>query len=253
MNDYSNYDSDIFSCTYEGQTAVISFKSESFIMAMYASKMHELLECLNAIEVDHNIKGLLTLHAAEYERVAMTQEFIKSIQDKSGYVQKEMGVTRYGNSVKRLTLAINEFSKPSVVGIHGQVAIDSFGYLLACDYRFATDDLSIEFPALELGVVPAGAVSFFMKHQLGATKTLEILMGGKTILADEAKELSLISEITSEEQLKTACLAKLEEFYAVPGASTLNLTKQLIRPKTYELEEHFEMSSRLMWNSIIDK
>ena len=47
-------------------------------------------------------------------------------------------------------------------------------------------------------------------------------------------------------------IAKLEEFYKVPGASTLNLTKQLVRPKTYELEEHFEMTSRLMWNSIID-
>ncbi|MCU7939509.1 MAG: enoyl-CoA hydratase/isomerase family protein [gamma proteobacterium symbiont of Bathyaustriella thionipta] len=252
MNDYSNYDSDVFSCTYEGQTAVICFKSESFIMAMNASKMHELLECLNAIEVDNNIKGLLTLHASEYERVAMTQEFIKSIQDKSGYVQKEMGVTRYGNSVKRLTLAINEFSKPSVVGLHGQVAIDSFGWFLACDYRIASGRLSIEFPALELGVVPAGAVSFFMKRQLGATKTMEILMGGRTILADEAKELCLVSELTDKDQLKASCMAKLEEFYKVPGASTLNLTKQLLRPKTYELEEHFEMSSRLMWNSIID-
>lgn len=252
MNDYSNYDGDIFSCVYEGQTAVIYFKSESYIMAMNASKMHELLECLNAIEVDNNIKGLLTLHASEYERVAMTQEFIKSIQDKSGYVQKEMGVTRYGNAVKRLTLATNEFSKPSVVGIHGKIAIDSFGCFLACDYRVATDEISIEFPALELGVVPAGAVSFFMMRQLGATRTMEILMQGKTILADEAKEMCLVSEVTSKEQLKAACIAKLEEFYKVPGASTLNLTKQLVRPKTYELEEHFEMTSRLMWNSIID-
>jgi enoyl-CoA hydratase/carnithine racemase len=252
MNDYSNYDSDVFSCTYEGQTAVIFFKSESFIMAMNATKMHELLECLNSIEVDPNIKGVLTLHAAEYERVSMTKAFIKSIQDKPGYVQKEMGVTRYGNAVKRLTLAINEFSKPSVVGIHGQVAIDSFGYFLACDHRVATKCLSIEFPSLELGVVPAGAVSFFMSRQLGATKTLQILMSGKTILADEAEDLCLVSELTTKEDLKAKCLAKLEEFYKVPGSSTLNLTKQLVRPKTHELEEHFEMSSRLMWNSIID-
>lgn len=252
MKDFSNYDSDIFSCVYEGDTAVISFKSESYLMALNASKMHEILECLNAIEVDPKIRGIMTLHLAEYERVAMTRDFIKSIQDKSGYVQKEMGVTRYGNAIKRLTLAINEFSKPSVVGVHGQVAIDTFGCFLACDYRIATDSLSVEFPSLHLGVVPAGAVSFFMRRQLGATRTMEILMAGKTILADEAKELCLISEISTEEQLKAACMAKLQEFYSIPGASTLNLTKQLIRPKTYELEEHFDMSSRLMWNSIID-
>lgn len=251
MNDFSNYDSDVFSCTYEGQTAVICFKSESLKMAMDASKMHKMLECLNAIELDNNIKGILTLHTAEYERIEILQNFIKSIQKETGYVQKEMGVTRYGNSVKRLTLAINEFSKPSVVAIRGQVSIDSFGYFLACDYRIASDDLSIEFPGLKIGVTPAGAVSFFMARQLGATKTMQILMSGQSIDADEAKDLCLVSEVVSVEQLKAASLAKLEEMYKVPG-STLNLTKQLVRPKTFELEEHFEVSSRLMWNTIID-
>ncbi len=252
MNDYSNFESDVFSCVYEGQTAIVSLKSESFKMAMDASKMHEMLECLNTIEVDKNIKGILTMHTAEFERIEILQNFIKSIQDNSGYVQKEMGVTRYGNAVKRLTLAINEFSKPSVVAVQGKVSIDSFGYFLACDHRIAADDLSIEFPGLQLGVTPAGAVSFFMNRQMGATRTMEILMEGKAISAHEAKELCLVSDVVSVQQLKAASLAKLEQMYQIPG-STLNLTKQLIRPKTYELEEHFEMSSRLLWNSIIDK
>ncbi len=251
MSDYSNYDSDVFSCTYEGQTAIICLKSESFKMAMDASKMHEMLECLNAIELDKEIKGILALHTAEYERIEVLQDFITSIQSHTGYVQKEMGVTRYGNAVKRLTLAINEFSKPSVVAIRGQVSIDSFGYFLACDYRIAASDLSIEFPGLKIGVTPAGAVSFFMSRQLGATKAMELMMDGKAISADEAKKLCLVSEVVTEEELKAASLAKLESMYDIPG-SILNLTKQLTRPKTYELEEHFEMASRLMWNSIID-
>lgn len=251
MNNYSNYESDVFSCTYEGQTAVIYLKSESFKMAMDASKMHDMLECLNSIELDDNIKGLLTIHETEYERIEVLKDFIQSIQKRSGYVQKEMGVTRYGNAVKRLTLAINEFSKPSVVAFQGKVSIDAFGYFLACDYRVAADDLSVEFPGLQIGVTPVGAVAFFMTRQLGATQTMEILMAGKPISAHEAKELCLVSEVVSDAQLKSASLAKLEEMYQVPG-STLNLTKQLTRPKTYELEEHFDMSSRLMWNSIID-
>ncbi|WP_198265331.1 enoyl-CoA hydratase/isomerase family protein [sulfur-oxidizing endosymbiont of Gigantopelta aegis] len=251
MKDYSDFDSEIFSCQYEGETAVICLKAESFRMAMDASKMHEMLDCLNTIEVDKNIKGILTLHTAEYERIELLQTFIKSIQKKSGYVQKEMGVTRYGNAVKRLTLAINEFSKPNIVAIRGQVSIDSFGFFLACDYRIAADDLCIEFPGLKIGVTPVGAVSFFMNRQLGMTKTMEILQNGETIDAQEANSLSLVSEVVSGDDLKATCLAKLDAMYQVPGA-TLSLTKQLVRPKTYELEEHFDVSSRLMWHSIID-
>lgn len=251
MSDYSNYDSEVFSCTYEGETAVICIKAESFRMAMDASMMHNMLDCLNTIEVDQDIKGVLMLHTASYERVEVLKEFIKSIQKESGYVKKEMGVTRYGNAVKRLTLALNDFSKPLVVAILGQVPIDSFGYFLACDYRVASDDLSIEFPGLQIGVTPAGAATFFMKRQLGSTKTLQILTTGKSISAQEAKELCMVSEVVPGEQLKAAGLAKLEAFYQIPG-STLNYTKRLVRPRTHELEEHFELCSRLMWNSIID-
>lgn len=251
MKDYSNYDTDVFSCTFEGETAVICLKSESFKMALESSQMHEMLECLNAIEVNNDIKGILALDTAVYEGVDTLKGFIQSIQKESGFVQKEMGVTRYGNSVKRLTLAINEFSKPCVVGIQGQVPIDSFGYFLACDYRVATEDLCIEFPGLKLGVTPTGAATFFMDRQLGATKTMEIIMSGEAISAEKAKDLSMVSEIVPVDQLKSACLAKLEELYWPPGM-TLNLTKQLVRPKNSELEEFFEKSSRLMWNSIID-
>ena len=251
MKDYSNYESDVFSCTYEGETAVICLKSESFKMAMNSTDMHEMLECLNAIELNRDIRGIMAMDTAVYEGVEVLEDFIKSIQHEAGYVQKEMGVTRYGNSVKRMTLAINEFSKPCVVGIQGQVPIDAFGYFLACDYRIAADDLSIEFPGLKMGVTPSGAVSLFMKRQLGATRTMEILMAGKTLDVNDARELGLISAVVKADELKAACMAKLEEFYQVPGL-TLNLTKQLVRPKTHELEEHFENSSRLMWNSIID-
>jgi enoyl-CoA hydratase/carnithine racemase len=251
MNDFSNYDSEMFSCTYEGQTAVICLKSESLKMALSSVHTHDMLECMNAIELDSDIKGILAFDTAVYEGVDVLKDFVKTIQNESGYVQKEMGVTRYGNSVKRLTLAINEFSKPCVIGIQGAVPVDSFGYFLACDYRIAADDMKIEFPGLEMGVTPTGAVSFFMKRQLGATKTLQLLMSGETLSADDAKAMCLVNEVVSADQLKSACLAKLDQFYKVPGM-TLSLTKQLVKPKNHELEKHFELSSRLMWKSIID-
>ena len=103
-----------------------------------------------------------------------------------------------------------------------------------------------------MGVTPVGAVSFFMSRQLGSTKTLQLLMDGKDINAQEAQNLCLVSEVVAADQLKQAGLAKLEEFYKIPGL-TLNLTKQLVRPKTYELEEHFEQSVRLMWHAVVDR
>ncbi len=251
MTDYSDYESDVFSCKYEDETAVIRLKADSLKMTTDPHHFHDMLECMNAIEVDEKIKGILALHTVKYERVKNMKTFMQSIQKESGYVQKEMGVTRYGNSVKRLTLAINDFSKPCVVGIQGHVVIDSFGFFMACDQRIAGEDLSIEFPGLDIGVTPMGAVALFMSRQMGANKALEILMSKDSVKAAEAKELGFVTEVVAPEQVKEECRTRLEEMYQVPGA-TLNLTKQLIRPKTYELEEHFELSSRLLWSSIVD-
>ncbi len=251
MTDYSNYDSDVFSCQYEGDTAVICLKANSLKMTTDPHHFHDILECMNTIEVDADIKGILALNTVKYGRIEALQAFIKSIQKQSGYVQKEMGVTRYGNSVKRLTLAINDFSKPCVVGIEGQVAIDGFGFFMACDQRVAADDLSIEFPGLEIGVTPMGAVALYMSRQMGANKALEILMSKDPVKAEEAKQLGFVTTVVPKEQVKEECMRRLQEMYRIPGV-TLSLTKQLIRPKTYELEEHFELSSRLLWSSIVD-
>ncbi len=251
MNNFSNYNSDVFSCTFEEKTAVICLKQESYKIANEVTHVHDLLDCLNTLEIDQNIKGVLIQNKASYERDAELQDFIQSIQKESGYVRKEMGVTRYGNSIKRITLALNDFSKPIVFSINGKVTIDSFGYFLACDYRIAAEDMSIEFPGLKIGVTPTGAVPFFLKRQLGTTKAMELLMSGHNIAAAEAKDLCLISEVVADDELKQACMSKLHEFYKIPG-QTLNFTKQLVRPKTFELEEYFEVSTRLMWNSIIN-
>jgi len=251
MNDFSNYSSSVFSCIFEDQTAVISLKEASYKIAHDVSHVQDLLACINSIEMNQAIRGVLIQQTEHNERIEFLETFIQSIQHESGYVKKEMGVTRYGNSIKRITLALNDFSKPIVIAISGSVTIDSFGYFLACDYRVAEDNMNIECPGLTIGITPMGAVPFYLKRQLGTTKTMEILMSGKNISADEARELSIVSEVVPGEQLKETCLAKLESFYQVPG-QTLNFTKQLVRPKTFELEEYFEMSSRLIWNSIID-
>lgn len=251
MNDYSNYESDVFSCRYDGDTAIICLKANSFKMTTDPHHFHDMLDCMNSIEVDNKIKGILALHTVKFERIENMETFIRSIQKESGYVQKEMGVTRYGNSVKRLTLAINDFSKPCVVGVMGQVAIDAFGFFMACDQRVAAEDLSIEFPGLEIGVTPMGAVALFMSRQMGSTKALEILMSSDPVKAEEARELGFVTTVVAQDKVEEECRRRLEEMYKVPGA-TLSLTKQLIRPKTYELEEHFELSSRLMWSSIVD-
>ena len=252
MKDFKGYESNIFSCEREGQTAVILLKEEAFRMSTDASYLQDMLDCIKNIEKDDAIKGLLVQCTEEYNGIKNIQDFVNSIKKISGHVKKEMVVRRYGSSVRRMTLRINKLHKPSVVCVHGKVPIDHFGYIMAFDFRIASEDLQIEFPGIKLGISPAGAASFYLSRQLGPTVAAELFLSGKTITAEEAYGLGIVSKIVPRDEIKTQAMQKLEALYEFP-AMGYSMTKRMLKPGKHELENHFERSIQAMWSSIIDK
>lgn len=252
MYDYSSYNSDIFSCEIKNSTAIISPQEQAFKVSLDGTYLQEFIECLNTIEMDEDIKGVLIKDTSEYQGVENLRAFIESLHaEKASYV-KEKGVTRYGNAAKGLTLSLNQFAKPIVLAIQGEVPIDSFGFFMACDYRIASDDMQIQFPGMNLGIIPASAVTFFLNKEIGSTRTLDLFLTGESISAPQAQELKIVNEVVKKEDIEATGLAKLEQYYQNPE-QVVNMTKQLIKAKTYEIEEHFERSIRLMWNSVLNR
>lgn len=252
MANFNGYDSNIFSCAQEGQTAVIRMKEEAFRMSTELAHLQDMLECLVNVEKNDSIKGLLFVCADEFDGIEHLEHFIQAIKNESGYVKKEMAVERYGSSVKRMTIKINEMKKPCVVCVKGKVPVDHFGLFMAFDFRIASDNLQIEFPGLKMGITPAGAASFYLSRQLGPTLATELLLAGEPISAEDAYASGIVSQLVPEDDLKATALKKLQALYETP-ALAYSMTKQMIKPARYLLEEHFERSIRFMWSSIIDK
>jgi len=252
MIDYSSYKNEAFECAFEQDTAILTLREKAFNVNFETSALHSFLDCLNDIEMDDNVKGIVIIDPPEYHGVENVKSFIELLHDSKGSYQKEKGVTRYGNISKRLTLTLNDFSKPIIAGIEGQAPVDSFGYFMACDNVFATNDLSIEFPGLQLGVIPIGAVSFFLDREVGPRKTLDMFLSGKPIDAKKALELGMVNQVVEKGQLKQACLDKLQQYYSHPEP-TIVMTKMLVKTRSYDLESFFERSIRLMWNAVLNK
>jgi enoyl-CoA hydratase/carnithine racemase len=252
MTDFSGFDNEAFSCELEQDTAILTLKKKAFSVDFEADATHCFLDCLNKVELDDDIKGILLIDPPAYHGVDNIKDFLKLLSETKGSYQKEKGVTRYGNSLKRLTLTFNEFSKPIVVGIEGRVPVDSFGYFMACDNIIATEDLNIEFPGLKFGIIPTGAVTFFLNKEIGPRKTLDICMSGDVIDAKNAKSLGMVSQIVKKSKLRKACLEKLNLYYSHPEQSIL-MSKQLIKARSFDIERFFERSTRLMWNAVLNK
>ncbi len=248
---FDNIKEDAFECGFEQDTAIITLKEKAFSVNFEKSYLHSFLDCLNEIEMDDHVKGVLIMDPPTFQGVENVKSYIELLQSSRGSYQKEKGVTRYGNTSKRLTLTLNDFSKPIIAGVEGRGPIDSFGYFMACDYVIATEDLIVEFPGLELGVTPIGAVSFFLNKEIGPSRTLDLFLSGEVINAQSALDLGMVRQVVENDQLKQACLNKLQVYYS-HSDQVIVMSKQLIKARSYDLEHFFERSIGLMWNAVLN-
>ena len=84
--------------------------------------------------------------------------------------------------------------------------------LLPMDVRIASDNARFGFVFAKRGIVPEAASSWFLPRLIGIDNALKLCYSANVIDAKTAKEINLISEITSKENLISRALQICDEF-----------------------------------------
>src|SRR6184192_384902 len=102
---------------------------------------------------------------------------------------------------------------PTCAAIHGACAGGGYEATLACDYRVASDDPAtrIGLPETTLGLIPAWGGCTRLPRLIGTEKAAEVILKGKLYSAREAKQLGLVDETVSRENLLEAARKKLRD------------------------------------------
>ena len=100
--------------------------------------------------------------------------------------------------------------------------------LLPMDVRIASEEARFGFVFAKRGIVPEAASSWFLPRLVGIVNALKLCYTGKVINANEAKEIKLISEVTSGETLISRALELSEEFTAKTSSISIALTRQMM-------------------------
>lgn len=104
-------------------------------------------------------------------------------------------VRRYQESVERAERALIDMRKPTIAMVHGACAGGGAGIAMSCALRFADDALRFSIPAARLGVVYESAIVARLVREVGPAAALDILTSARTIEAEEALRLRLVSGI----------------------------------------------------------
>jgi 3-hydroxyacyl-CoA dehydrogenase / enoyl-CoA hydratase / 3-hydroxybutyryl-CoA epimerase len=165
-----------------------------------AATLADLEQQLDAIEQDDSLEGVVILSAKKSIFVAGADLKTLLSQAQTGEMRSFIaGGQRIFNRLAALKI-------PTCAAIHGACAGGGYEVALACDWRVASDDPStrIGLPETTLGLIPAWGGCTRLPRLIGAEKAAEVILKGKLHSALEAKQLGLVDEVVSRDQLLDA-------------------------------------------------
>src|SRR5881398_637910 len=172
-----------------------------------AATLSDLDQQLDFIEEEDSLEGVVILSAKK-------SIFIAGADLKTLLHQAQTGEMRaFIAEGQRIFNRLAALKIPTCAAIHGACAGGGYEITLACDWRIASDDPAtrIGLPETTLGLIPAWGGCTRLPRLIGAEKAAEVILKGKLYSAQEAKQLRLIDEIVSRDQLLDAAKKKLRD------------------------------------------
>ena len=188
--------------------------------------MREIIDALDWAEQNNEIRSII--FTGDGDKFCAGAD-LSSGEDSFDWTEKkksENKVVRDAGGV--LTLRLFKSKKPLIAAINGDAVGIGATMLLPMDIRIASDEARFGFVFAKRGIVPEAASSWFLPRLIGIDNALKLCYSGKVINANEAKEIKLISEVTSGETLISRALELSEEFTAKTSSISIALTRQMM-------------------------
>ena len=141
--------------------------------------------------------------------------------------------------------------KPVIAAISAPVAGGGLEICMACDFRFMSRAASVAQPEVGVGILAGGGGTQRMPRLIGLGRALELQLTGRTVFADEAERIGLVTRACDPLRL----MPEAVEFAGLLAGQP-PLAVQLIRRCIYEgiempLEDGLALESELFRETLI--
>jgi 2-(1,2-epoxy-1,2-dihydrophenyl)acetyl-CoA isomerase len=142
-------------------------------------------------------------------------------------------------------LAVRALEKPVIAAVNGAAAGAGLSLACACDIRLAADSATFVPAFVSIGLVPDSSGSYFIVRLLGEARAFEWMTSGRRLIAEEASEWGLVTEVVAADALPARAAERAAE-YAVGPTRGIGMTKRLFaNAATATLDEQLELEAQL--------
>ena len=205
------------------------------VNAVTVQLLEELLDALNVLEARTETRCIVLTGAG-------TKAFCAGA-DLSGSGTQAHGNTRFRALGRAALERIETHPKPVIAALRGWCIGGGFALAMACDVRIASTTVKFRTGDAYLGVVPSWGMSLTrLVHYIGRNRTLDMLILGEDLSAQQALELGLLTRVVADEALD-AEIGKVAARVAGGAPIVFRAIKETVRaqywispPAAHELE-----------------
>ena len=230
----------------DGKTAIITINRPESLNALNHKTIQELSNAFENLNNDSSVRVIILTGSGEKSFVAGAD--IKEFADFGTNEAENLA----RNGQQTLFNKIENLGKPVIAAVNGFALGGGLELAMACHIRYASENAKLGLPEVTLGLIPGYGGTQRLPQLVGKGLANEIIFSAKMISAERAKEIGLVNDVFSSEELlpKTKELASLIARNSPMGISkaiaAVNLagTKEGFEREINSFGELFEMEDK---------
>lgn len=141
-------------------------------------------------------------------------------------------------------LRMRRLPKPVVAAVHGRALAGGCGLATACDLVVAHADATFGYPEVRRGFVPA-MVMAMLRRAVGEKVAFDLVVTGRSLSAEEARALGLVSRVVPVERFEGEVAALLRELAGASGTALAFTKRQLYEIDGMGFEQAIALGARV--------
>ncbi len=131
--------------------------------------------------------------------------------------------------IGRETLAIMNYGKPLIAAVNGAAAGGGFALAMLHDIRLASERATFTSAFVRIGLVAEMGLSYTLPRAVGLEAAMDVMYTGRSVNADEARELGLVRKVVAHEHVISEAVAYAEQIAAQPPIAVQFAKRALVR------------------------
>lgn len=148
--------------------------------------------------------------------------------------------------VFQVAAALEVLDKPVIAAINGPAMGAGLDMALLCDIRIAAAGAVMGEAYIKVGVAPGDGGAWLLPRLIGVDRALDLLWTGRTVGAEEALAMGLVTKVVPDAELLDATRAYAAALASGPQQA-IRITKRAVRQAaTMDLRTHVDLMSSHM-------